>query len=168
MTLGKQKDRTNMKTKTKMSALKLAAFQLYNLLAGLYCRPVCLFIVIVHILKCMFTQWTKLKRITIKNVCQASCFVCMIVRKTLCVKKYNPAFCYKNLARKVATGSQNKAQCSKSVVSIFVVRADDSHLLAIYLQNKTFSISIHQAKVVDHFVMLLNILELSSRITLVI
>lgn len=30
MTLGKQKDRTHMKTKTKMSATKLAAFQLYN------------------------------------------------------------------------------------------------------------------------------------------
>lgn len=59
VTLGKQKDRTNMKTKTKMSALKLAAFQLYNLLAGLYRRPVCLLFMIVHILECVFTQWTK-------------------------------------------------------------------------------------------------------------
>lgn len=40
VTLGKQKDRTHMKTKAKMSAIKLAAFQLYNLLVWLYHRPV--------------------------------------------------------------------------------------------------------------------------------
>lgn len=40
VTLGKQKDRTHMKTKTKMSAIKLAAFPLYNLLVCFYRRPV--------------------------------------------------------------------------------------------------------------------------------
>lgn len=32
VTLGKQKDRTHMKTKTKMSAVKLVAFNFYDLL----------------------------------------------------------------------------------------------------------------------------------------
>ena len=40
VTLGKQKDRTHMKNKTKMSAVKLADFPLYNLLVCLYGRPV--------------------------------------------------------------------------------------------------------------------------------
>lgn len=39
VTLGKQKDRTHMKTKTKMSAVKLTDFPLYNLLVCLYGDP---------------------------------------------------------------------------------------------------------------------------------
>lgn len=67
VTLGKQKDRTHMKTKTKMSAVKLAAFRLYNLLVWLYRRPVDLLFVILHICFSSESQM-KRERVTIKNV----------------------------------------------------------------------------------------------------
>lgn len=84
VTLGKQKDRTHMKTKTKMSAVKLAAVQLYNLLVWLYRRPVACdsayFGGYVLFYVCLNSEQSQMKpeRVTVKNVCEALCLEKMV------------------------------------------------------------------------------------------